>query len=355
VRDHRKDSRAYLVRIPTSKYWYIRDGKDNRKSTREEDRGRASAVLARYIEDKKTAPAGGVGVTFGDVLDAYAEKRRTLNEETFFKKWQYLINRIKARDGWRPIEEITAEWGEQFAEERLRDVDGPTVRQDLASVAAAFNVARRARLIDLPAPEFNLPPPSAPRDDYLLRDEAERLIEAATKEHVRLFIRLALATGGRHEAILQIPWSQVDIEGGIVDLRQKAVKIPRKHRAGLRTPPPPRQKGRGHMAISGAIIDELIDARARAVTNNVIEYRGRPIKSIKNGFKAAVIAAGLDPDYITPHALRHTAATWAMQAGVDPYKVAGMLGHTDVKMVMKVYGHHHPLFMHEVSDALRIG
>ena len=241
MRDHRKDSRAYLVRIPTSKYWYIRDGKDNRKSTREEDRGRASAVLARYIEDKKTAPAGGVGVTFGDVLDAYAEKRRTLNEETFFKKWQYLINRIKARDGWRPIEEITAEWGEQFAEERLRDVDGPTVRQDLASVAAAFNVARRARLIDLPAPEFNLPPPSAPRDDYLLRDEAERLIEAATKDHVRLFIRLALATGGRHEAILQIPWSQVDIEGGIVDLRQKAVKIPRKHRAGLRTPPPPRQ------------------------------------------------------------------------------------------------------------------
>jgi integrase len=44
---------------------------------------------------------------------------------------------------------------------------------------------------------------------------------------------------------------------------------------------------------------------------------------------------------VTPHVLRHTAATWLMQAGVDLWQAAGFLGLT-VEMISQRYGHHHP-------------
>jgi integrase len=37
--------------------------------------------------------------------------------------------------------------------------------------------------------------------------------------------------------------------------------------------------------------------------------------------------------------LRHTAATWLMQAGVDRWEAAGFLG-MSVEMLDRVYGHH---------------
>jgi len=42
-----------------------------------------------------------------------------------------------------------------------------------------------------------------------------------------------------------------------------------------------------------------------------------------------------------PHVLRHTAATWLMQAGTDVWEAAGYLGMT-IEMLSQRYGHHHP-------------
>jgi integrase len=46
-------------------------------------------------------------------------------------------------------------------------------------------------------------------------------------------------------------------------------------------------------------------------------------------------------DNVTPHTLRHTAATWLMQRGTDLWEAAGYLGMT-VEVLERVYGHHHP-------------
>jgi integrase len=75
---------------------------------------------------------------------------------------------------------------------------------------------------------------------------------------------------------------------------------------------------------------------------------------VRKGFTAAVKAAGLPntgPDRITPHVLRHTAASWAMQNGGDEAKIADYLGMT-VEMLRKVYGHHHPDYQHEAVEAI---
>ena len=74
-----------------------------------------------------------------------------------------------------------------------------------------------------------------------------------------------------------------------------------------------------------------------------VEWYGEPVTSISKGFRAVVKDAGLGPD-VTPHVLRHTAATWLMQAGTDPWEAAGFLGMT-VETLMGRYGHHHPDYL----------
>ena len=48
-----------------------------------------------------------------------------------------------------------------------------------------------------------------PRQDYLTFDEAQRLLKACASIHQRLFIRIAIATGARMSAILELKWENV--------------------------------------------------------------------------------------------------------------------------------------------------
>jgi len=50
----------------------------------------------------------------------------------------------------------------------------------------------------------------------------------------------------------------------------------------------------------------------------VLHINGDRILDIKKGFAAACDRAGIEG--VTPHTLRHTSATWLMQAGTDLWK-----------------------------------
>jgi hypothetical protein len=52
--------------------------------------------------------------------------------------------------------------------------------------------------------------------------------------------------------------------------------------------------------------------------------------------------------------LRHTAATWLMQAGVDRWEAAGFLG-MSVEMLDRVYGHHHLNHLRKAAHAIGYG
>ena len=58
---------------------------------------------------------------------------------------------------------------------------------------------------------------------------------------------------------------------------------------------------------------------------------------IKTGWAAICEDAGL-PN-VTPHSLRHTAITWAMQRGARAWDASGFFG-VSVKVIEEVYGHH---------------
>ena len=73
-----------------------------------------------------------------------------------------------------------------------------------------------------------------------------------------------------------------------------------------------------------------------------VEWNSKPVQDVDKAFRNVAKAAGL-PD-VTPHILRHTAATWQMQLGTDPWQAAEYLG-MSLKTLVENYGHHHPDYL----------
>lgn len=71
------------------------------------------------------------------------------------------------------------------------------------------------------------------------------------------------------------------------------------------------------------------------------------VNSVKTAFESAVRLAGLGPR-ISPHTLRHSAATWLMQKGADLWQAAGYLG-MSLDVLLNTYGHHHPDYLSDAS------
>jgi integrase len=74
----------------------------------------------------------------------------------------------------------------------------------------------------------------------------------------------------------------------------------------------------------------------------VFTYHNEPIKPdfISKKFKKIVRKAGLD-DRLKFHSLRHTFASWLVQASVSIYQVSKLLGHADIKTT-QIYSHLKP-------------
>ena len=56
--------------------------------------------------------------------------------------------------------------------------------------------------------------------------------------------------------------------------------------------------------------------------------------------------------HVTPHTLRHTAATWLMDEGHKVWQAAGYLGMSS-QVLEQVYAKHHPDYQIEMVDAFQ--
>jgi integrase len=225
---------------------------------------------------------------------------------------------------------------------KKRNRSAGTMRRELGVLQAAINHAhKRGKLTRSLSVELPAVPPSKER--WLTRQEAAKLIRAScfdpkARLYMPLFILIGLYTGRRKEAILSLRWSQVDLKTNLIDFRKPGEAETKKRR--------------GRVPIPANLIPHLRRARLRGSDlGPVLHISGKPIANIKKGFAAACRRAGLDD--VTPHTLRHTAATWIMQSGKVPtWEAAGFLAMSE-RMLVAVYGHHSPDHLRRAANSFR--
>jgi integrase len=215
-----------------------------------------------------------------------------------------------------------------------------TTRRELGVLQAAINHAhKRGRLTRAVSVELPALPPS--KETYLTRQEAAKLIRAArfdprARLYMPLFILIGVYTGRRKQAVLSLRWPQVDLKTNLINFDIEGRARTKKQRG--RAPIPPR------------LIPHLRRARLRGSDlGPVLHISGRPIQNIKKGFAAACRRAGIEG--VTPHTLRHTAATWLMQNGVSLSVASEYLSMSEATL-RRVYWHHHPDYMREAAEAI---
>lgn len=215
---------------------------------------------------------------------------------------------------------------------RKRTLSDGTLIRELGTLRAALEWAVGEKIIKV-APFIERPEAPSARDRWLTRHEANRLINAAHAAHIRLFIALALHTSARSGAVLGLTWDRVDFQANIIDMGASRGKKRRTR----------------HLPITDDLRPLLAEAANASTCPYVVEHGGKPVRSIKTGFRAAVRRAHLTG--VTPHVLRHTAVTWMVQANV-PLPMVAAYASMSLQMVQKVYGHHSPDWLRQAAAAL---
>lgn len=209
-----------------------------------------------------------------------------------------------------------------------------TIRTELSHLRNVLNWAYRTGMI-AKAPAIELPPNPPPKDVRLTREQVRLLMDNATMPHIRTFIALAIATGGRAAALFDLTWDRVDFERGTIALG-KAGTV--------------RRKGRATVPMNRSLRDVLHEAKTLARTDHVIEWAGKPVSSVRTGLALTAERAGID--HVTPHVFRHSAAVWMAEDGVPMAEIAQYLGHSDDRITQRVYARFSPHHLRKASRSL---
>lgn len=246
---------------------------------------------------------------------------------------------------------------------QVRLVTEAGARRELEDLRSAVNLAI-ADGITREIIKVTLPDKAPERDRWLTRSEVARMLLAAwrfretqkgvvtdrrSRRHLARFILVGLRTGTRAEAVCTAsfepeigkPWMQLSED-------ESGKKLAKFHRLALGSKEA-KNKKYPTVPMPDSLAAHLHRWHAKG-QRYVVEYNGKPISSTKKAFANLVHDLGLD-DGVVRHSLRHTAATWGMQAGADIWELSGYLG-MSVEVLERRYGHHSPDHMEGARTAL---
>lgn len=290
-----------------------------------DDRGLAEARARSIWNARNAAPSERVA----DLWPAYVRDR--LTEVARTDRFTSIWTALQPHFGHRLGKAITPDDCRAYAAVRKRAGKRPsTIKTELELLRACLRFH-----FGQAAPKLWTPPASPPRDRWLTPDQVNALLAATDAPHAQLFIVLAVTTGARMSAILDLTWDRVDMATGTIDFRPAGRHQTNKRRVVV----PMNSRAR-------AALEEAYEAR---LTDHVIEYAGQPVANIKKAIANAARRSGIE---CSPHVFRHTAAVWAVQSGASMQQISQFLGHTSIRVTESVYARFSPQYLRSVSDAL---
>jgi integrase len=195
---------------------------------------------------------------------------------------------------------------------------------------------------------------------YYDADGVAALIEAAEDEAMGALIHVAVATGCRLGELMALRWRDVDFDA----LTVRVARSLQWNADGQLYFKPPKS-GRGRVISIAAPTAEVLrqhrvtqhESRLQAGSYDDLDLvfpradgSPSPSRATTQRFKNVTTAAGF-PDH-TFHALRHTSATLALEAGVHPKVVQERLGHSSIAVTLDIYSHVVPAMETSAADSI---
>jgi integrase len=206
-----------------------------------------------------------------------------------------------------------------------------TVKHVLTLIKRMLNFAlRRGYVESIPGTlHITMPTVDNKVTENLTADQVQKLLQALDEETDQVqasLVRLALFTGMRRGALLNLKWDDLDFERGFITLRgdvakkQKTETIPMNEQAR-------------------AILNGLPQTKSPYVFPG--RYDDKPRGNISPMLKRVREKVGLPETFRPLHGLRHSFASWLASSGqVSMYELQKLLTHSSPQMTQR-YAHLH--------------
>ena len=218
------------------------------------------------------------------------------------------------------LDEIDRKMIDQITEARLQDSVKPaTVNRMLEVLRAILRRAERQwDWIDR-APHVRMLPEPKRRIRWITREEADRLL-SVLPDHLAAMAAFTLATGLREANVTGLTWQQVDLQRRVAWFHAdqtkpgRALSVPLNNEAVL-----------------------ILRAQLGKHSTWVFTYKGKPVSRANNhAWRKALKRAGIED--FRWHDLRHTWASWHVQAGT-PLNILQELGGWESVEMVRRYAH----------------
>jgi integrase len=269
-------------------------------------------------------------MTLAELLGQYEEK--------------YLPTTISVARGKSAIKHLVSELGQEdvgsidyqklvdYRSRRSVEVSAATVNRELAILGSAY---RWAGISSPRIPRSR----EVPRPDAVDESAIQKLINAAHNLQTKAFTAMLFATGQRLAAVQTLRRSQ--IRGGIIEFSDDGYEKASRRKNRARTPVTPEIEG-----ILKTLRKEFGD------TEYVFPPApGKPgyAKELPRWFRKAAQAAGVA---VTPHVIRHSAATIALGKKATLFEVSSLLGHASTAFTERQYVKRRPEYLKATVSTL---
>lgn len=189
-----------------------------------------------------------------------------------------------------------------------------------------------------PTANLELPKRTRTLPKFLSIDEIELLISSAgdIKNSIRLraMIELLYASGLRVSELCELPMTGVLGDKLLIHGKGAKERLVPMHDAAIHA------------------LNKWLDARGDNESKYVFPSNGKTGHITRDGFfkilKKCAILAGIDPNRVSPHVLRHSFASHLLAGGANLRAIQTMLGHEDISTT-QIYTHIMP---HELMDTV---
>lgn len=343
-------------------------GQRKRKVIYAADRGEL-LVKMRELQDRlhKGLPAPDGQRTTGDFLSYWVNEivPGTVSESTA-QGYGHIVRRdITPYVGHVVLSRLGPEHVFQMQQQlKARGLSPRTIAYARAVLRRALRVAERWDLVHRNAAALVDPPRIPKREpEHLSQEQVQQLLSAARDHPLGALYVMAVTTGLRRGELLALLWTEVDLEGGFVHVKATLTRIKGR---GLVRGTPKTPSSRRTVPLPPMTVEYLrrhrmtqrLEHLAAGIGWSENDYvfssrRGAPLdgSNLTDTWHEFTRAAGLGR--VRFHALRHTAATLLLTAGVPLAVISKTLGHSGLAITADIYATVVPQLQRDAADAMQ--
>lgn len=327
-------------------------GKLTAKTWRTTSKAEARKLHAQWIADVIGGREGAAGPTLEAHIDAWL-LRQAHRPPATLKAMRVASKRITGRVGRLRLRDITPRVCDDLLAELAATYAAQTVSASRSVLSQSLQWAVvRGDLARNPLTGVRVTTrPAKPRETATL-EQVEQILAAEGDQMWRTFWLTLAGTGARQGEVCALQWGDIDWDGQSIRVERTMTLGPSgrihvgehtKNLLGVRSVPvrPAVLEAlrAWRLTMSEAVGLPAVKAQAPVFVG---PKTGRNINanSVLARWRKTLQAADIEAP-ITPHSIRHWAASSMLRAGMDPHIVAKSLGHS-IGVLMETYGHHIP-------------